>query len=535
MQREVIDRGSAMAVIESEVKVAAEVHQNNTNTTIVNVDDINRKITAKKCMEIARLAYDSGRTRSLKFRKTQLKNLERMYAETQEEMVEALRKDLKKPRQESYMSEIDIVQNDLRNLLFNFDKYTKPEYPNRDQTQLFDTPMIYKEPYGVVLIIGAWNYPFLVTVLPIAGAIAAGNCIIIKPSEIAPASAQYICRNLPKYLDKECYQVYSGGVAETSDLLKEKFDYIFFTGSTSIGKIIQSAAAKNLTPTTLELGGKCPVYIDETVNMELTTKRIIWGKCLNLGQTCVGPDYILCSEKTQDEFVSWTKRILGEFYGDNLKNSPDLARIATNRHFNRLISLLNNCNIALGGQVHPNERFISPTIVTNVKLTDPIMQDEIFGPILPIITIKSKEEAVSVINSKEKPLALYVFSNNSTTVDYILNATSSGGVIVNDVVVHVTCDNLPFGGVGDSGIGVYHGRKSFDTFTHRKSVLKRNFCPVSEMLYRLRYPPYSDRKTRIISFLTQKRRRIFGKFFLYLSVYVLGVLMGFLIQYIFNI
>ncbi|KAI4456348.1 aldehyde dehydrogenase [Holotrichia oblita] len=491
-----------MAVIESEVKVTEEVHQNNTNTTIVNIED---KITPKKCVEIARKAYETGRTRSLTFRRTQLKNLQKMYEETQEEMVEALKKDLKKPRQESYMSEIDVVQNDLRNLLFNFNEYTKPEYPNKDQTQFFDTPMIYKEPYGVVLIIGAWNYPFLVTVLPIAGAIAAGNCIIIKPSEIAPASAQYISRNIPKYLDKDCYQVYNGGVAETTELLKEKFDYIFFTGSTAIGKIIQNAAAKNLTPTTLELGGKCPVYIDESVDMELTTKRIIWGKCLNLGQTCVGPDYILCSEKTQEEFISWTKRILTEFYGDNLKISPDLARIATNRHFNRLVSLLNNCNIALGGNIDSNERFISPTIVTNVKLTDPIMQDEIFGPILPIITVRSKEEAVNIINSKEKPLALYIFSKNSMTGDYILNATSSGGVIINDVVVHVTCDNLPFGGVGDSGIGVYHGRKSFDTFTHKKSVLKRNFCPISEMLYKLRYPPYSDRKTRFVSFLTQKK------------------------------
>ncbi|KAI4456451.1 aldehyde dehydrogenase [Holotrichia oblita] len=486
-----------MAVIESEVKVTEEVHQNNTNTTIVNIED---KITPKKCVEIARKAYETGRTRSLTFRRTQLKNLRKMYEETREEMVEALKKDLKKPRQESYMSEIDVVQNDLRNLLFNFNEYTKPEYPNKDQTQFFDTPMIYKEPYGVVLI-------------------------------IAPASAQYISRNIPKYLDKDCYQVYNGGVAETTELLKEKFDYIFFTGSTAIGKIIQNAAAKNLTPTTLELGGKCPVYIDESVDMELTTKRIIWGKCLNLGQTCVGPDYILCSEKTQEEFISWTKRILTEFYGDNLKISPDLARIATNRHFNRLVSLLNNCNIALGGNIDSNERFISPTIVTNVKLTDPIMQDEIFGPILPIITVRSKEEAVNIINSKEKPLALYIFSKNSVTVDYILNATSSGGVIINDVVVHVTCDNLPFGGVGDSGIGVYHGRKSFETFTHKKSVLKRNFCPISEMLYKLRYPPYSDKKTRFVSFLTQKRRRIFGKFFLYISVYILGVLMGFLIQY----
>ncbi|GJQ80098.1 putative aldehyde dehydrogenase [Trypoxylus dichotomus] len=526
-----------MAVNESEVKVYAEPRQESDSTisTVVNIETATYKITSEKCVETARKAFETGRTKSLEFRRKQLESLERMYEETQEEMVQALQRDLKKPRQECFMTEIDVVRNDLRNILFNFDKYVKPEYPSKDMTQLFDTPMIYKEPYGVVLIIGAWNYPMLVTVLPIAGAIAAGNCIIVKPSEIAPASAQYMARNIPKYLDKECYQVFVGGIPETTELLKEKFDYIFFTGSTAVGKIIQQAAAKNLTPTTLELGGKCPVYIDHSVNIEVTAKRIIWGKCINLGQTCVGPDYILCSRDIEETFITCAKRILTDFYGNNLKNSPDLGRIATNRHFNRLVSLLNSCNIALGGHIDSSERFISPTIVTNVKITDPIMQEEIFGPVLPIINVTSPEEAVRIINSKEKPLALYIFSKNSVTVDYILNATSSGGVIVNDVVVHVTCDCLPFGGVGHSGIGAYHGRKSFDTFTHKKSVLKRNFCPISEMLYKLRYPPYSDKKIGYVTFLTQKRRRIFGKITWYIAIYVLGLAMGFLIQHLFNI
>lgn len=507
-----------------QVKVTAEA--------IVNIyEDSNRKMAPKECLKIARRAFESNRTKSLDFRLQQLKNLERMYKETEEEMVQALSKDLRKPRQESFMSEINVVRNDLRNILSHFDEYTKIEYPTKDFSQIFDTPTIIKEPYGVVLIIGAWNYPFLVTALPIAGAIASGNCIIIKPSEISSASSQYMIKNISKYLDKECYQVFNGGVAETTDLLKERFDYIFFTGSTAVGKIVQEAAAKYLTPTTLELGGKCPVYISDDVNVEIVAKRIIWGKCINLGQTCVGPDYVLCSKNIEEKFINASKRVIAEFYGKDPKDSPDLGRIATKEHFNRLIALLNNSKISLGGEMDSNELYISPTIITEVKPTDAIMQEEIFGPILPILNVNSMEQAVSVINSKEKPLALYVFSKDTRTVDFILTNTSSGGAIVNDTVVHVACDNLPFGGVGHSGIGTYHGRKSFDTFSHRRSVLRRNFCPVSEMFNELRYPPYSDKKIKYVSQLTKKRRKIFGKYFIYVLVYLFGLIMGLILQY----
>ncbi|KAI4456347.1 aldehyde dehydrogenase [Holotrichia oblita] len=408
---------------------------------------VHHEKTAKEYVHVARLAFNTGRTRNLKYRKEQLLKLLKMYQETAEDMVTALYKDLRKPKQESYNTEVDLIINDLKNILDNFKSYTTSDYPPKPLANMCDTVEIKKDPYGVVLIIGAWNYPIQLSLLPVAGAIAAGNCIILKPSEIAVETADYIARTLPKYLDKECYQVFLGGVTETTDLLRERFDYIFFTGSPMVGKIVNEAAAKYLTPVTLELGGKSPAYIDDNTNIELTARRLIWGKMVNAGQTCVAPDYVLCSKNTQDKLLSVVGKIVKEMFGDNVQDSKDVCRIITDRHFNRLINLLNSATVGYGGDYDTQDRYIGPTILIDVKPNDVIMQEEIFGPLLPVINVESVYEAITFINLNEKPLALYIFSKNQKNINLILESTSSGGVTVNDTLMHVVCESLPFGGL----------------------------------------------------------------------------------------
>lgn len=487
---------------------------------------------AKDFVQTARKAFNTNRTRSLKFRREQLLKLQRMYQETADEMVEALLKDLRKPKHEAFATEIDFLINDVKNLLLNFKSYTKSEYPSKPLANFFDTVEVKKDPYGVVLIIGAWNYPIMLSLLPLAGAITAGNCVIIKPSELAPATADFVYRTIPKYLDEECYQVFIGGVQETTELLQERYDYIFFTGSPMVGKIVNQAAAKYLTPVTLELGGKSPAYIDDGTNIELTARRLLWGKLVNAGQTCVAPDYVLCSKNTQEKLLDAAGKIIKEFYGDDVQKSKDLCRIINDRHFNRLINLLSNSNVAFGGDYDPHERYIGPTILTGVKTNDPVMQEEIFGPILPIVNVESVYEAIAFINSNEKPLALYIFSNNQKNIDLILDSTSSGGVTVNDTLMHVVCESLPFGGVGNSGMGAYHGFKSFDTFSHKKSVLRKNFNPFLEKAQSIKYPPYSEKKTKYVAMVNAKRREIPWNCLKYLLVFLLGVIVALVTKYL---
>lgn len=511
-----------------------------TNMAIVDIEDpteikngrVHHQKTAKEYVHVARLAFNTGRTRDLKYRKEQLGKLLKMYEETAEDMAAALYKDLRKPKQESYNTEIDLIVNDLKNILANIKSYSSSDYPPKPLANMCDTVEIKKDPYGVVLIIGAWNYPIQLSLLPVAGAIAAGNCIILKPSEIAVETAEYIATTIPKYLDKECYQVFLGGVAETTDLLKERFDYIFFTGSPMVGKIVNEAAAKYLTPVTLELGGKSPAYIDDNTNIELTARRLIWGKMVNAGQTCVAPDYVLCSKNVQDKLLGVVGKIVKELFGDNPRNSKDICRIITDRHFNRLINLLNSATVGYGGDYDPQDRYIGPTLLVDVKPNDMIMQEEIFGPLLPIINVASVYEAITFINLNEKPLALYIFSKNKKNINLILESTSSGGVTVNDTLMHVVCESLPFGGVGNSGVGSYHGKQSFDTFTHRKSVLRKNFNPIMEKMQSVKYPPYSDKKLKCVQLVNSKRRGLPCRFLSYLLVFVLGVLVTLLVKHL---
>nr|XP_018906702.1 PREDICTED: aldehyde dehydrogenase, dimeric NADP-preferring isoform X2 [Bemisia tabaci]XP_018906703.1 PREDICTED: aldehyde dehydrogenase, dimeric NADP-preferring isoform X2 [Bemisia tabaci]XP_018906704.1 PREDICTED: aldehyde dehydrogenase, dimeric NADP-preferring isoform X2 [Bemisia tabaci] len=463
-----------------------------TETTIASLGGI---------VQRAKTAFQSGKTKPYEFRYKQLKQLLRLYEENVSDISEVLANDLRKCKAETMMLELNILIGDVKNTLAHLKEWMEPEKPSKALMYLLDGVYIYHDPYGVALIMGAWNYPLQLSMLPVAGAIAAGNCVILKPSEVAPSTAKLMAELIPKYLDQDCYQVVLGGVQETTELLKYKFDYIFYTGSTSVGQIVRKAANEHLTPVTLELGGKSPLYIDSSANLDIATKRILWGKCINAGQTCIAPDYILCTKEIQEKFVQKAKKVLLDWYGSNPQTSPDLCRIVSNKHFQRLSNLLKNGKVAVGGQTDPVEKFIAPTILVDVQPTDPIMQEEIFGPIIPIINVENAAQAIQFINNRPKPLTMYVFSASKQIQDLFISQTYSGSICINDTVMHYAVETLPFGGVGMSGMGAYHGKYSFDTFTHRKSCLVKDFNPLAESLASARYPPYSEKKLSFISFM----------------------------------
>jgi acyl-CoA reductase-like NAD-dependent aldehyde dehydrogenase len=398
---------------------------------------------------------------------------------------------------------------------------------------MMDSPIIVKDPYGVVLVIGSWNYPIQVALMPVSGAIAAGNCVVIKPSELAPASAQLLSELIPRYLDEECYQVVTGGPTVARELLKQRFDYIFFTGSTVVGKIVLEAANQHLTPVCLELGGKSPVYVDDSVDMNIAARRIIWGKMVNCGQTCIAPDYVLCSKSTREKLVEKFREILLEWYGADPQKSPDLCRIVNVRHFKRLEGLLNGGGkAAIGGGTDADDLWIEPTVLVDVKPTDAVMQEEIFGPILPIVEVASAAEAIQFVQSREKPLTMYIFTRSAQVQQAFLEETSCGSVCINDVIMQFTVEELPFGGVGYSGMGSYHGKHSFDCFTHQKSCLIRTFGKFGEILGRGRYPPYTTEKIRRLLYVLKKRPLPSLSFIPYLASFGLGMISVLLVRYI---
>ncbi|XP_047514061.1 aldehyde dehydrogenase, dimeric NADP-preferring isoform X3 [Pieris napi] len=483
-----------------------------------------KPVNIGEVVEKARDAFNRGITKPLEWRKKQLKSLLRMYEENYNVMIEVLQKDLRRSKTEAVLLEVEYLINDLKNTIHYLEEWAKPDRPSKGLVNILDDVVVYNDPYGLVLVIGAWNYPLQLLLLPMAGAIAAGNAVVIKPSELAEASATFIAETLPKYLDSDAVAVVEGGPEETTELLKNKFDYIFYTGGTNVGKIVYSAATKNLTPVTLELGGKSPTYIDNTVDIEVTTKRILWGKFINAGQTCIAPDYVLCSREVQDKFVEYAKLILKEWYGEDPQKSPDLCRIINSRHYSRLQALLNASKdkVAIGGKSDPQDRYVSPTILTNVSPDDKIMEDEIFGPILPIVPVDNAYEAIKFINAREKPLVLYVFTQSGAVRRSLTDNTSSGGMCINDTMMQMGVDTLPFGGVGNSGLGAYHGKASFDTFTHKKSCLIKNFAAIGEKLASGRYPPYTDGKLSFISMLMRKRHGPSLKYLPYLLTFALG-------------
>ncbi|XP_068208133.1 aldehyde dehydrogenase, dimeric NADP-preferring-like [Palaemon carinicauda] len=388
----------------------------------------------KAVVDKARQAFRDGRTRDIEFRRQQLNQLRKMYVENEKTFLEALKSDLRKPHLEAVIFETDFMLKDLDYILSRLDDWVKTkEVPSVVPE---DKSYIYHDPYGVVLVMGAWNYPAQLTLIPAAGAIACGNAVVMKPSEVSPATAKVIETLVPKYLDNDCYPVVCGGIPETTELLKERFDYIFYTGSTGVGKIVRDAANKYLTPTTLELGGKSPCYVDSTADMDIAVRRILWGKMFNLGQTCIAPDFVLCNKEVQDTFVQKAKEVLKEWYGDNPAQSPDLCRIVAERHVDRLAGYLNDGKVVVGGKVDKNDKWIEPTILTDVSADSKIMQEEIFGPILPILNVKSHKDVINFVNDREKPLSMYLFSNNDAEVEDILRNVSCGGVTVNDTLHH---------------------------------------------------------------------------------------------------
>ncbi|NXJ86355.1 AL3B1 dehydrogenase, partial [Trogon melanurus] len=443
-----------------------------------------------------RAAWLSGKTRPLEYRLAQLEALGRFLDEKKQDILEATAADMRKPFFEAEFSEIILCKNELHETLNNLCHWVKDEHVERNLVTRLDSAFIRKDPYGVVLIIAPWNYPVHLLLVPLIGAIAAGNCVVIKPSETTKNTERLVAEELPGYLDKDCFAVVTVGVEETTQLLENKFDYIFFTGTPSVGRIVMAAAAKHLTPVTLELGGKNPCYVSDACDVKNVAQRVAWGRFFNAGQTCVAPDYVLCSAATREKLVPALREAVAKFYGSNPRESPDFGRIVGDKQFQRVRALLSSGRVVVGGQMDEKERYIAPTVLVDVKPSDPVMQEEIFGPILPIFVVANMDEAIDFINGHERALVVYAFSSNDKVVNEVLERTSSGGFCANDALMHVTLTSLPFGGIGGSGLGMYHGRFTFDAFTHRRGCLHRGMG--REPLNALRYPPYSQQNLSLI-------------------------------------
>ena len=435
--------------------------------------------------------FATGATKSLDFRLQQLKKLKLAIASRQDEVLAALRADLGKPELEGCF-ELAVLQ-DISHAIKNLPKWVKPHSVKTGLQMFPSRAKVYPEALGVVLIIGPWNYPFSLIISPLIGAIAAGNCAMLKPSEIAPHTSAVVARLIKDTFAPEYICIQEGGVDVAQELLSLKFDHIFFTGGTKIGQIVMEAAAKNLTPVTLELGGKSPCIVDRDIDLTVAAKRITWGKFINAGQTCIAPDYILVDSEIKADLMKEIKQCLKNFFGDNPAQSEDYARIINQKQFARLTELLNDGKIIVGGESNPDDRYIAPTVLDNVSLDSPVMAEEIFGPILPILEYQTLDEAIAIVNSKPKPLALYFFSRDKQKQEEILQKTSSGGLSINETMMHVGVKELPFGGVGDSGIGAYHGKTSFDTFSHQKGVLYRPFWGD----FKARYAPYTQKTVKL--------------------------------------
>ena len=435
--------------------------------------------------------YLSGETLSVKFRIEKLRLLKKVIKDNEEKLLSALKKDLNKSNFEGYVTEIGILYQEIDYAIKNVKKWAKREKKKTDIVYFPAKSYIYKQPYGVVLIISPFNYPIQLAFSPLIGAISAGNCAIIKPSEYAINSAVVIEEIINSTFDKRYINVIDplGGKETVSELLSLKFDYIFFTGSVRVGKIVMEAASKNLIPVTLELGVKSPCIVDRDANIKLSAKRIVWGKYLNVGQTCVAPDYVYVHKAVKEELLKEMVKEIESEYGKDAKKSEDYARIIRKEEVKRLQGYLDEGEIYYGGEVDIEDRYISPTILTNIKENSKILEEEIFGPILPVYEFQDITEVIEYVNSKERPLALYYFSEDKNKIETVLSSTTSGGVTINDTIIHVSSTHIPFGGVGNSGMGNYHGKASFDTFTHKKSVVKRSTL----MEFPFRFPPYKDK------------------------------------------
>lgn len=432
--------------------------------------------------------FNSQKTKNLKFRKMYLEKLKEVLLKNEELLYDSIYKDFGKSKFDTFTTEISFVLKDIDYFLKNLNSLAKPKKVRTNLANQLGSSKIYPEPLGCTLVIGAWNYPYQLSLSPVVAALAAGNTCILKPSEIAENTMKAMAKIINENFPKDYFYVAEGGIEETTEILKLKFDKIFFTGSPKVGQIIYEAAAKHLTPVTLELGGKSPAIVTSSANFEVAAKRIVWGKFLNAGQTCVAPDYILVDEKVKDSFLDSLQSYIQKF--NYHSESENYTQIINQRNFDRLVNLIDQEKVYFGGKTDAAKRYIEPTIMHDVTWNDKVMQEEIFGPILPVLTFKNFNEALLQIAAYEKPLSAYLFSDNSEEKEEFTTKISFGGGCINDVVMHLSNDYLPFGGVGNSGIGNYHGKYGFDAFSHQKAVLDRATWGEPD----LKYPPYNDKK-----------------------------------------
>jgi len=439
-------------------------------------------------------SFASGRTQSLDWRRRQLAAMSRMMRECEDEFAAALKTDLGKAHAEAWATEISFVDGDAAYFRKHLRKFAGQR---RVPTPAVGRPgksWIQPEPKGTVLIMGAWNYPLQLSVTPMAAAIAAGNCIVLKPSELSPATADVIAKRVPQYMDEDCVRVVCGGITESTALLEQHFDHILYTGGAAVARIVMVAAAKHLTPVTLELGGKSPCIVLPDANLKTAAKRIAWGKFLNAGQTCIAPDYVLTDVVTEEKLVPLIEEAVREMYGDNPQQSQDYGRIVNERHFDRISRLIDREKLAFGGQTNAEEKYIAPTVLRGISPEDPVMGEEIFGPVLPVVRSESLADAIRLVNRGDKPLAAYLFSNSRQAEKAFLAGISCGSACVNDTMMFMTVPGLPFGGIGESGMGVYSGQFGFDTFSNLKAVLRRGVWPDPS----IRYAPYEDWKLKLL-------------------------------------
>ncbi|MDT7828294.1 aldehyde dehydrogenase [Pricia sp. S334] len=438
-------------------------------------------------LKIQRDFFRTHRTKDVGFRKKALRRLQQEIIAREDAICDAIYADFKKPRFETLAAETQFVLADLKHTLKKMASWARPEKVGSSWMNWPSSDYIYKEPYGNVLIIAPWNYPFQLAIAPLIGALAAGNTAVIKPSEVTPHTAAIVSEIIKAAFKPEYVTVVEGGVETSQRVLAEKWDYIFFTGSTRVGQIVYESAAKHLTPVTLELGGKNPTIVDGTAAIATAAKRIAWGKFLNAGQTCIATDYVLVDSSVKQKLVEELKKSITDFYGENIENSPDYARTVSEKHYSGLKDMLKGEEILFGGNTNDSDNYLSPTLVNEPKLGSKLMEGEIFGPILPIISYENEADIDRHIAKYGKPLATYVFSNRKSFQKKIIDTYSFGGGAINDTVIQITNKRLPFGGVGASGIGAYHGRTSFDLFSHQKSIIKKaNWLDIP-----LRYPPYT--------------------------------------------
>lgn len=445
-------------------------------------------------MEKQRTFFASGKTFDIAYRLDALNRLEQAILKYEDSLYAALKKDLGKSKSEAYMCEVGLTLSELRYVRKHTASWSRNRRVITPLAQFHAKSFTVQEPYGIVLVMSPWNYPVLLTLEPLIGALAAGNCCVVKPSAYSPETSHVMAQLIQEAFSEEYVAVVEGGRQENQSLLEQKFDYIFFTGGVNVGKLVMEKASAHLTPVTLELGGKSPCIIDHTANLKLAARRLVFGKYLNCGQTCVAPDYVLAEESIKDEFLEYVKKEIRRQYGKRPLQNPSYGKMINRKHFDRVLGLIDRKKLVCGGESSVETLQIAPTVLDRVTENDAVMQEEIFGPVMPVLTVKNMDEAYAFVKSRPHPLALYIFTSDRQTEERFLKEVPFGGGCVNDTIIHLATSNMGFGGVGNSGMGSYHGRKSFETFSHEKSIVKK----YTWLDMPMRYQPYNRVKEKLV-------------------------------------